>query len=66
MKPKYMGKNTVWVNCVCPTCGLKHKAKNCDWRKFCPSCKRAADDDYSNGGGIDHKTKFYAPGRRTT
>jgi tRNA(Ile2) C34 agmatinyltransferase TiaS len=65
MKPKYMGKLILWVNCTCPACGTHHKAKNCDYRKFCPTCKRIADDDYSGGAGVDPKTKFYSPGRKT-
>jgi len=52
---------TWWV-CKCPKCGVLHKVYR--WytgtekeplRKFCRPCRELADNDYSNGMGIEEE-----------
>ena len=39
------------TKCTCHLCGKPHKMRNADKRNFCPTCRRIANDDYSDGAG---------------
>lgn len=51
------------VNCVCPICSRKHKARNCDPRHFCHNCRGIAERDYSDGNGTIGSLKQFVGGR---